>query len=65
MPKLSGEKPEVCQGILEHYQPRFAGDAMPASEPGRVVSIADKLDAIVGAFQYRNSAHRIPRSLCP
>ena len=48
--KLSGEKPEVCQGILEHYQPRFAGDAMPASEPGRVVSIADKLDAIVGAF---------------
>ncbi|MDR3602483.1 MAG: glycine--tRNA ligase subunit beta [Desulfosporosinus sp.] len=48
--KVSGEKPEVCQGILEHYQPRFAGDAIPASDPGRVVSIADKLDAIVGAF---------------
>jgi len=48
--KVSGEKPEVCQGILEHYQPRFAGDVIPASDPGRVVSIADKLDAIVGAF---------------
>jgi len=46
----SGEKPEVCQGILEHYQPRFAGDALPVSDPGRVVSLADKLDAIVGAF---------------
>ena len=48
--KISGEKPEVCQGILEHYQPRFAGDVLPTSDPGRVVSIADKLDAIVGAF---------------
>ncbi len=46
----SGEKPEVCQGILEHYQPRFTGDELPLSEPGRVVSLADKLDAIVGAF---------------
>ena len=48
--KVSGEKPEVCQGILEHYQPRFAGDNLPAADPGRVVSLADKLDAIVGAF---------------
>lgn len=48
--KASGEKDEVCQGILEHYQPRFAGDVTPASISGRVVSLADKLDAIVGAF---------------
>ena len=46
----SGEKAEVCQGILEHYQPRFAGDELPASETGQVVSVADKLEAIVGAF---------------
>ncbi|GAB6152596.1 glycine--tRNA ligase subunit beta [Desulfosporosinus burensis] len=46
----SGEKAEVCQGILEHYQPRFAGDVLPKSDSGRVVSVADKLDAIVGAF---------------
>lgn len=48
--RASGEKPEVCQGILEHYQPRFAGDELPVSVSGRVVSMADKLDAIVGAF---------------
>ena len=48
--RVSGESPAVCQGILEHYQPRFAGDSLPESDTGRVVSIADKLDAIVGAF---------------
>ncbi|WP_425806832.1 glycine--tRNA ligase subunit beta [Desulfitobacterium sp. Sab5] len=47
---ISGEPQEVATGILEHYQPRFAGDALPASLTGQVVSIADKLDAIVGAF---------------
>ena len=47
---LSGEEPEVCTGILEHYQPRFAGDDLPKSLTGQVVSIADKLDAIVGSF---------------
>jgi glycyl-tRNA synthetase beta chain len=48
--RASGEKSEVCQGILEHYQPRFTGDALPLSDPGRVVSVADKMEAIVGAF---------------
>jgi glycyl-tRNA synthetase, tetrameric type, beta subunit len=48
--RASGEKPGVCQGILEHYQPRFAGDVLPVSKAGCVVSVADKLDAIVGAF---------------
>ncbi|KLU65977.1 glycine--tRNA ligase beta subunit [Desulfosporosinus acididurans] len=48
--RANGENPVVCQGIFEHYQPRFAGDSLPVSEAGRVVSIADKLDAIVGAF---------------
>lgn len=47
---LNGEPQEVATGILEHYQPRFAGDALPQSITGQVVSIADKLDAIVGSF---------------
>lgn len=47
---LSGEPEEVANGILEHYQPRFAGDDLPKSLTGQVVSIADKLDAIVGSF---------------
>ncbi|HWQ88769.1 MAG TPA: glycine--tRNA ligase subunit beta [Desulfitobacteriaceae bacterium] len=46
----SGESPEVCRGIIEHYLPRFAGDALPESLAGQVVSIADKVDAIVGTF---------------
>ncbi|ACL22260.1 glycyl-tRNA synthetase, beta subunit [Desulfitobacterium hafniense DCB-2] len=48
--RMVGEKPEVCTGILEHYQPRFAGDELPQSYTGQIVSVADKLDAIVGAF---------------
>lgn len=48
--RIGGEKPEVCTGILEHYQPRFAGDDLPQSYTGQIVSVADKLDAIVGAF---------------
>ncbi|UWG96843.1 glycine--tRNA ligase subunit beta [Dehalobacter sp. DCM] len=46
----NGEPKEVCAGILEHYRPRFAGDVLPVSYTGKVVSIADKLDAIVGSF---------------
>jgi glycyl-tRNA synthetase beta chain len=30
--------------------PRFAGDSQPQSEAGRIVSIADKIDTIVGTF---------------
>ncbi|MEG2343940.1 MAG: glycine--tRNA ligase subunit beta, partial [Acidaminococcaceae bacterium] len=45
-----GEKPEVAQGIFEHYLPRFAGDVLPSSTQGRCVSIADKLDNIAATF---------------
>ncbi|HOB82284.1 MAG TPA: glycine--tRNA ligase subunit beta [Peptococcaceae bacterium] len=47
---LSGEKEEVAQAILEHYQPRFAGDVVPASTAGAIVSIADKMDTLAGCF---------------
>jgi len=46
----SGEAPQVADAILEHYQPRFAGDVIPTSEAGAIVSVADKLDTIVGIF---------------
>lgn len=48
--RLSGEREEVAQTIFEHYLPRFAGDMLPASVAGALVSIADKLDTIVGCF---------------
>ena len=45
-----GEDEVVAQAIVEHYRPRFAGDALPASVPGLLVSAADKLDTICGVF---------------
>jgi glycyl-tRNA synthetase beta chain len=48
--RLAGEPAEVSQAIYEHYLPRFAGDELPASDVGAIVSIADKLDTIAGCF---------------
>ncbi|MFQ5450891.1 MAG: glycine--tRNA ligase subunit beta [Nitrospinaceae bacterium] len=45
-----GEDPEVCLGIREHYRPAFAGDLPPANLAGAMVSIADKLDTILGCI---------------
>lgn len=47
---LDGETKAVAQAIDEHYMPRFAGDSQPASVVGRIVSLADKIDTIVGTF---------------
>lgn len=46
----AGEEPEVALAIEEHYRPRFAGDDLPTSLPGQLVSVADKLDTIAGIF---------------
>lgn len=48
--RVSGEKEEVCEGIFEHYLPRFAGDILPKTNVGIALSIADKLDSIAGFF---------------
>jgi glycyl-tRNA synthetase beta chain len=48
--RLSGEDEEVAQAIFEHYLPRFAGDELPHSETGLVVSLAEKIDNLVGCF---------------
>ena len=45
-----GEHEEVAQAISEHYQPRFAGDALPATATGTVVALADKLETLVGIW---------------
>jgi glycyl-tRNA synthetase beta chain len=47
---LGKEDPAVAQVISDHYLPRFAGDDLPSSSAGAMVSIADKLDTIVGCF---------------
>ncbi len=48
--KLAGEKEEVALAIYEHYLPQTAGGVLPKSSAGAVLSIADKLDTIVGCF---------------
>ena len=47
---LDGEKPEVARAIDEQYMPRFAGDELPRTDLGFALSVADKIDNIVGTF---------------
>ena len=48
--EAAGESPVVAEAIVDHYRPKFAGDELPRSLAGMLVSIADKLDTIVGIF---------------
>lgn len=44
------EDKNVALAIKEHYLPRFAGDKLPSDKIGCAVSIADKIDTLVGIF---------------
>lgn len=44
------EPAEVAIAIKEHYWPRFAIDALPSTEIGSILSIADRIDTLVGTF---------------
>ena len=46
----NGAPAAVARAIREHYLPRFDGDAIPLSAPGLALSLADKLDSLVGLF---------------
>lgn len=46
----SGEDREVADAIFEHYLPRFSGDRLPGTDTGAILSVADKLDTVVGCF---------------
>lgn len=48
--RAHGEPEAICQGIKDHYLPKFAGDELPKGLAAWTVSIADKLDTIVGCF---------------
>ncbi|MEW6447382.1 MAG: glycine--tRNA ligase subunit beta [Bacillota bacterium] len=45
-----GEPEAVAEALYEQYLPRFDGDALPETVPGRLLSIADKIDNLVGCF---------------
>ncbi|RJT42839.1 glycine--tRNA ligase subunit beta [Rahnella woolbedingensis] len=45
-----GEQEEVAVALNEQYQPRFAGDELPASLVACALAIADKMDTLAGIF---------------
>ncbi len=45
-----GEPEEVGRACTEHYQPRFAGDALPSALISTVVALADKVETLVGIW---------------
>ncbi|AEK63441.1 Glycyl-tRNA synthetase beta chain [Collimonas fungivorans Ter331] len=45
-----GEADDVALAISEHYQPRFAGDALPTTDTSVAVALADKLETLVGIW---------------
>ncbi|MDO5639943.1 MAG: glycine--tRNA ligase subunit beta [Neisseria sp.] len=47
---LDGESAEIAQAVEQHYQPRFAGDALPEGKTATAVSLADKLETLVGIW---------------
>jgi len=46
----AGEKLAVAEALREAYLPRFAGDALPQSALGAIISVADRMDTICGIF---------------
>jgi glycyl-tRNA synthetase beta chain len=48
--RLDGEAENVALALNEQYMPRFAADKLPLSDLGRAMSLADRMDMLVGAF---------------
>jgi len=48
--KTEGYPEAVCQAVYEHYQPVGLEDLSPVSLAGALVSLADKVDSVVGAM---------------
>ena len=48
--RLDGEHDEVCEALDEQYLPRFSGDALAQTKTGQAVSLAEKIDTLVGLF---------------
>jgi glycyl-tRNA synthetase beta chain len=45
-----GENPELAEAMDEFYMPRFSGDRLPQTRTGIAISLAEKLDTLVGIF---------------
>jgi glycyl-tRNA synthetase beta chain len=45
-----GETEAVADAMQQQYQPGFADDVIPASTTGKILSLADRLDTLLGIF---------------
>ncbi len=45
-----GEPADVCAAMIEQYMPAFAGDALPETQTGTLIALADRLDSLAGLF---------------
>ncbi len=48
--KYDGEAEDVALAIREHYQPRYAGDALPSTAVSLATALADKMETLIGLF---------------
>jgi len=63
--RRDGEPDEIAVALDEYYQPRFSGDALPATPTGIAVALADRLDTLVGIFGIgqRPTGDKVPFAL--
>lgn len=48
--KRDGEHDEIAAAMDEFYMPRFSGDQLPQTKTGIAISLAEKLDTLIGIF---------------
>ena len=48
--RRDGEPEELAEAMDEFYMPRFSGDRLPQTPTGIAISLADRLDTLVGIF---------------
>ncbi len=48
--QVQGESPEIAASIEEHYLPSSGNGALPKTQLGSIIAIADKIDSIVSFF---------------
>jgi glycyl-tRNA synthetase beta chain len=48
--EADGEEPSVVRAIEQHYWPRFSGDQLPVGDVSIALSLADKLETLVGIW---------------
>jgi glycyl-tRNA synthetase beta chain len=63
--RLAGQPEAVCAAVADHYLPDAAGGPLPATESGRILAAADKLDTLTVAFSlgHRPTGSRDPYAL--